>query len=75
MATSATASPALIGVLPMGLDLDSLQFAAALNAAGAALLGASSEHSMHRTLFAESQSLAAATYAATDVANNAALAL
>jgi hypothetical protein len=49
-AATAAASAALVGVLPMGADLDSAEFAAA-------------------------QDLAAATYTATDLINNAALGL
>ncbi|HPY24253.1 MAG TPA: PE domain-containing protein [Mycobacterium sp.] len=74
-ASTSAASAALIGVMPMGADLDSLQFAAALNAAGASYIGSSSEHCANRNLFAGAQSVAAATYTATDVINNAALAL
>jgi hypothetical protein len=73
-ATAAVAE-ALTGVMPMGADLDSVQFAAALNAVGAACIGAAIEHLSHRGLFAEAQNLAAATYTATDVINNTALSL
>lgn len=72
---TAAASAALVGVLPMGADLDSVEFAAALNAAGASYIGTVSEHSANRGLFAGAQNLAAATYAATDAINNATLAL
>ncbi len=74
-AAAAVASAALLGVLPMGVDLDSVQFAEALNAAGAAYLGTAGEHLANRGLFAGAQSLAAATYTGTDVVHNAALAL
>lgn len=76
-ATAATsvASPALIGAVPMGVDLDSIQFAEALNAAGAAFIATSSEHCVNRGFFAVAQNVAAATYTATDVINNTALAL
>lgn len=73
-ATSAAAA-ALTAVLPMGADLDSIEFAAALNAAGAAYIGTATEHLTHRGMFAGSQDLAAATYTAADVVNNTALAL
>lgn len=73
-ATSAVAEP-ITAVIPMGADLDSIAFAAALNAAGAAYLGAAGEHLGNRTLFAGAQSLAAVTYTVTDVAHNTALAL
>lgn len=74
-ATTSAASTAIIGVAPMGADLDSVQFAAALNAAGATYVGTASEHCVDRSMFAEAQGVAAATYTATDVINNAALAL
>ena len=72
--TAAVAEP-LTAALPMGADLDSVGFAAALNTAGAAFIAAASDHSMDRQLFAGDQQIAAATYTATDVINNAALAL
>jgi len=74
-AASAAASAALTGVLPMGADLDSVAFAAALNAVGATYLGTAAEHLVNRGAFAEAQGLAAATYTATDAINNTALAL
>jgi len=61
--------------MPMGADLDSVQFAAALNAVGAAYIGAAVEHLVNRGLFAEAQNLAAATYTATDAISNTALSL
>ena len=73
--TTAVVAEALIGVMPMGADLDSVQFAAALNAVGACYIGAAVEHLASRGLFAEAQNLAAATYTATEVINNATLAL
>ena len=74
-ATTAAASAAITAVMPMGADLDSVQFAAALNAAGAAYIGAAGEHIGNRAVFAGSQDLAAATYTVTDAINTAALAL
>lgn len=74
-AATAAAAEALVGVLPMGADLDSLAFAAALNSAGAAYVGTAGEHLANRALFAEAQNLAAVTYTAADAVNNAALAL
>ena len=74
-AATAVASAALTAVMPMGADLDSVQFAAALNAAGASYIGAAGEHMTNRGMFAGSQNLAAATYTATDAINNTALAL
>lgn len=72
---AAAAAAALTAVMPMGADLDSVEFAAALNAAGASYVGAAGEHSANRGLFAGSQNLASATYAVTDAINNATLAL
>jgi hypothetical protein len=72
---TAAASAALVAVLPMGADLDSIEFAAALNAAGASYIGTAGEHLVSRGMFAGSQHLAAATYTATDAINNTALAL
>jgi PE family len=74
-AATAAASAALVGVMPMGADLDSAEFAAALNAAGASYIGTATEHLANRGMFAGAQDLAAATYTATDVINNAALGL
>lgn len=74
-AVTSAAAVAITGVLPMGADLDSIAFAAALNAAGASYLAAAGEHVANRTLFAGAQDLAAATYTATDVISNASLAL
>jgi hypothetical protein len=73
-ATSAAAA-VLTGALPMGADLDSAQFAAALNAAGASYVGVVAGHLANREMFAGAQQIAAATYAAADVVNNAALSL
>lgn len=74
-AAASAAAPALFGVLPMGVDADSVQFAEALNAAGAAYVGTAGEHVANRGLFAVAQNLAAATYSATDAIDNIALAL
>ncbi|MFM9034906.1 MAG: PE family protein [Mycobacterium sp.] len=74
-AGTAAAAAALITVMPMGLDLDSIEFAAALNAAGAACIGTAGEHLANRGMFSGSQDLAAATYAVTDAIHNAALAI
>ena len=74
-AVTSVAAEAITGVLPMGADLDSIAFAAALNAAGASYIGVAGEHVASRTLFASAQSLAAATYTATDVISNSSLAL
>lgn len=72
---TAAAAAALTTVMPMGADLDSIEFAAALNAAGATYIGTAGEHLINRGLFAGSQDLAAATYTVTDAVNNTALAL
>jgi hypothetical protein len=72
---TAAAAPALTAVMPMGADLDSIEFAAALNAAGATYIGTAGEHLVNRGMFAGAQDLAAATYAVTDAINNTALAL
>ena len=74
-ATTAVVAEALTGVMPMGADLDSVQFAAVLNAVGAAYIGAAIEHLANRGLFAEAQNLAAMTYTATDSINNTSLSL
>lgn len=74
-AAAAAASAALTTVVPMGADLDSIQFAAALNAAGACYVGTASEHAASRGSLAGAQELAASTYAASDVASKSALAL
>lgn len=73
-ATSAAAA-AMTTAMPMGADLDSAEFAAAVNAAGAAYIGTATEHLSNRGLFAGSQDIAAATYTAADVVNNTALSL
>lgn len=74
-AATAAASEALTSAMPMGADLDSVEFAAALNAAGATYIGTASEHLANRGMFAGAQNLAAATYTATDVISNTALGL
>jgi len=73
-ATSAAAA-VLTSALPMGADLDSAQFAAALNAAGAVYVGTAGEHLANREMFASAQNIAAATYTVTDAINNTALSL
>lgn len=74
-AATAAAAAALTAVMPMGADLDSIEFAAALNAAGASYIGTAGEHLANRGMFAGAQDLAAATYTVTDAINNTALAL
>ncbi|MGB3482941.1 MAG: PE family protein [Mycobacterium sp.] len=65
-ASASAASAALLGATPMGADADSVQFAAALNAAGAAYLGTTAEHTGQRAAYAGAQSLASSTYALAD---------
>ena len=74
-AATSVAAVALTAALPMGADLDSVEFAAALNAAGAAYIGTATEHLSRRGMFAGSQDVAAATYTAADIVNNTALSL
>ena len=74
-AATAAASAVLTTVLPMGADLDSAAFAAALNAAGASYIATATEHLTNRATFADTQALAAATYTAADVISNTALAI
>lgn len=74
-AATAAAAAALTAVMPMGADLDSVAFAAAMNAAGASYVGVAGEHLAGRGMFAGAQSLAAATYTVTDGIAHSALAL
>lgn len=74
-AATAAASAAVTCALPMGADLDSVAFAAALNTAGASYIGAATQHLSGRAAFVEAQDVAAMTYTALDVVNNTALAL
>ena len=60
-ATTAAGAAALTGVVPMAPDADSVEFAAALNAAGAAYLATAAEHVGQRAAFAGAQGLASAT--------------
>jgi hypothetical protein len=72
-ATTAAGAAALTGVTPMAADADSAQFAAALNATGAAYLATISGHVEQRTAFAGAQSLASSTYGAMDAIHGTAL--
>ncbi|OBI94233.1 PE family protein [Mycobacterium sp. 1245805.9] len=73
---SATAgSPTLLGVMPMGTDADSMAFAAALAAVGAAYVAAAGEHAAQRVLFSDAQSLAEATTVASEATRAAAMTL
>ncbi|AQT82228.1 PE family protein [Mycolicibacterium litorale] len=74
-AGTAAASAALVGVTPMAVDADSAQFAAALNAAGAAYVASAAEHVAQRGMYSGAQSLAGLTYDATEALRAAAAAL
>lgn len=74
-ATTSAGAAALTGVLPMAPDADSVEFAAALNAAGATYLATASEHAGQRSAFSGAQGLASVTGVATDIANSVASAL
>jgi len=65
-AAASAAAPALLGVLPLGDDPDSIAFHAALLAAGSQYLGVVSEHSAQRGLFSGAQATAAGVYSATE---------
>ena len=70
-AAASAAAPALLGTTPMGADLDSAMFSAALNACGGSYLGVVSEHAAQRGLFAGTQGLASGVYGATEAARAA----
>jgi hypothetical protein len=74
-AGTAAGAAALTGVLPMALDADSVEFAAALNAAGAAYLGTAGEHVGQRVAFSGAQGLASAATVAAEAANAGAVGL
>lgn len=74
-ATTAAGAAALTGVLPMAADADSIEFAAALNAAGAAYLGTAAEHVGQRVSFAAAQGLSSAVTVAAEAANAGAVGL
>ena len=63
-ATTGAGAAALTGVIPMAPDEDSAQFAAALNAAGAAYIAMANQHVGERTAFSGAQSLASTTSSA-----------
>jgi len=65
-AAAAAAATPLLTALPMGADLDSIAFAAALNAAGATYVACAGEHMVNRGMFAGAKSLTAATSAVTE---------
>ena len=68
-ATTAAGAAVLTGVIPMAPDADSAEFAAALNAAGAAYLATSAEHVGQRVAFAGAQGLASVTTTAVEAIN------
>ncbi len=74
-ATTAAGAAALTGVIPMAPDADSIEFAAALNAAGAAYLAAAAEHVGQREAFSAGQGLSAGTAVSVEGFNAAASAL
>lgn len=74
-AGSSAAAAAVTTVMPMGADLDSVAFAAAVNSAGAAYVGAAGANVAGRSEFAGAQGLASVTYAATEAVRDTALSL
>ncbi|OMC08957.1 PE family protein [Mycolicibacter heraklionensis] len=74
-AAASAASPALLGVLPMGNDPDSVAFQAALLASGTQYLGVVAEHSAQRGLFSGAQATASGVYGTTEALRAAAVAL
>jgi len=72
-ATTAAGAAALTGVVPMAADLDSAEFAEALNATGAAYLATAADHVGQRAAFAGAQTLTSSTYLAMDAIHGAAL--
>lgn len=68
-ATTAAGAAALTGVVPMAADADSIEFAAALNAAGTAYLASATEHAGQRVAFAGAQAMAAGTTTAVEAIN------
>ena len=65
-AAVAAASPASVGILHMGADLDSLEFAQVARMAAAQLMATAGEHVAARSGFSGAQSLAGATTAASE---------
>jgi hypothetical protein len=70
-ATTAAGAAALTGVIPMALDEDSVQFAAALNAAGTAYIATATEHIGQRAAYSGAQSLASTTTGAVEAISTA----
>ena len=69
----AGASPAITAVLPSGSDTVSAAAAAALNARGAATMGALSEFVAMRQMFASTVGVSGASYGLTEALNAAAI--
>jgi hypothetical protein len=74
-ATTAAGAAALTGVLPMAADADSIEFAAALNAAGTVYLATAAEHVGQRTAFSGAQGLASGATVAAEGFNAGAVGL
>jgi hypothetical protein len=72
-ATTAAGAAALTGVVPMAADVDSAEFATALNATGATYLATAADHVGQRAAFAGAQTLASSTYVAMDGIHSASL--
>jgi hypothetical protein len=70
-AGTAAGSAALSGVVPLASDADSVAFAAALNAAGSAYLGAAAEHVGQRVAFAGGQGVSSLSYLLNELASAA----
>lgn len=68
-------APALLGVVAMGADADSVEFATLLQALGAACVAAAGEHGVSREVFSAAQSLAAVATVASEAARAAAMSL
>jgi hypothetical protein len=62
-ATTSAGAAALTATIPMAPDADSIEFATALNAAGAAYLATATEHAGQRAAFSGAQSLSSTTAA------------
>lgn len=75
VASASAKAPMLVGVLPMGLDPTSVAFAAAMNAAGGALLGAHNIQAADRLSFSVAQQTAGTTISMTETIRAATAAL
>ncbi|HEY1841033.1 MAG TPA: PE family protein [Mycobacterium sp.] len=74
-ATAAAVAPVLLDPVPMGMDADSVKFAAIAAAAGAAHVAVAEQHGVMRGLYSGAQSLAMATTVATELMRAAATAI